>query len=63
LADQILLYMALGFKKSRITIPEITEHLKTNIQVIEKFLKGTFEIKNCLERQNKFLISWAPENN
>jgi len=63
LADQILLYMALGFKKSRITIPEITEHLKTNIQVIEKFLKGTFEIKNCLERQNKLLISWVPENN
>jgi len=51
LADQILLFMALSLKKSQVTVSEITEHCKTNIWVIEKFLEGKFEIKNNL-------ISW-----
>ncbi len=52
LADQILPYMALATGSSRVTVSEITNHCKTNIWVIEKFLEGTFELKNNL-------ISWA----
>jgi RNA 3'-phosphate cyclase len=53
LADQILPYMTLAQGKSQITVSEITEHCKTNIWVIEKFIRGKFEIK-----QN--LITWSP---
>jgi len=52
--DQILPYMALAEKKSEVAAGEITEHCKTNIWVIEKFLNGKFEIKNNL-------ITWLPE--
>jgi len=48
LADQILIYLALTREKSQISVSEITEHCKTNIWVIEKFLNGRFEIKNNL---------------
>ena len=54
LADQILPYMALAESKSQVTVSEITNHCKTNIWVIEKFLNGKFEIKE------KF-ISWVPK--
>lgn len=54
LADQILPYLALGEKKSQITVSEITNHCKTNIWVIEKFLNGKFEIKDKL-------IIWIPK--
>lgn len=48
LADQILPYLALTEGKSSVTVSEITEHCKTNIWVIEKFLEDRFEIKNNL---------------
>ena len=48
LADQILPYMALAEGKSQVTVSEITEHCKTNIWVIEKFLNGKFKIKENL---------------
>jgi len=48
LADQILPYLALIPKKSQVTVSEITDHCKTNIWVIEKFIEGKFEIKNNL---------------
>jgi len=51
LADQILPYMALATKPSRAAVSEITNHCKTNIWVVEKFLDGRFEIKENL-------ISW-----
>lgn len=51
-ADQILPFMVLAQGKSSITVSEITEHCKTNIWVIEKFLDGKFEINNNL-------ISWS----
>lgn len=51
LADQILPYMALSQGKSEITVSEVTDHCKTNIWVIEKFLNGKFKIKDNL-------ISW-----
>lgn len=53
LADQILPYLALTEKKSEVTVSEITNHCKTNIWVIEKFLNGKFETTNNL-------ISWIP---
>lgn len=54
LADQILPYMALAKGKSQVTVSEITNHCKTNIWVIEKFIEGRFEIKDNL-------MSWIPK--
>ncbi len=51
MADQILPYLALLGKKNSAEVSEITNHCKTNILVIEKFLPGKFQIKNNL-------ISW-----
>jgi RNA 3'-phosphate cyclase len=53
LADQILPYLALGRGKSSVTVSEVTEHCKTNIWVIEKFIDGRFEIEGNL-------IKWIP---
>ncbi len=54
LADQILPYLALAGKKLEVTVSEITNHCKTNIGVIEKFIDGKFETDNEL-------ISWVPK--
>ena len=54
LADQILPYLALAPGKSQVIVSEITNHCRTNIWVIEKFLKGKIEIKGNL-------ISWLPK--
>jgi len=48
LADQILSYLALAPGKNQVTVSEVTNHCKTNIWVIEKFLEGKFEIKENL---------------
>ncbi len=53
LADQILPYLALADGKSQVAVSEITNHCKTNIWVIEKFLEGKFETKGNL-------IKWFP---
>jgi RNA 3'-phosphate cyclase len=53
LADQILPYMALAEGKSQVTVSEITNHCKTNIWVIEKFIEGKFEIKQNLITWNR----------
>jgi RNA 3'-phosphate cyclase len=47
-ADQILPYLALASRKSQVAVSEVTNHCKTNIWVIEKFLEGKFEIKGNL---------------
>ena len=52
-SDQILTYLALSFKKSWLTASQITNHSKTNMWVIEKFIKGKFQSKGNL-------ISWIP---
>ena len=44
--------MALSEGKGSVTVSEVTNHCKTNIWVIEKFIEGKFEIKD-----NK--ISWV----
>lgn len=48
LADQILPYLALTGEGSQITVSEITNHIRANIWVIEKFLEGKFEVKDGL---------------
>ncbi|MDO8639445.1 MAG: RNA 3'-terminal phosphate cyclase [bacterium] len=50
---QILVYLALAKGKSHIKIAEITNQQKAIIWVIEKFIKGNFEIK-------KNAITWRP---
>jgi RNA 3'-terminal phosphate cyclase len=45
--------MALSKGKSQVTVSEITNHCKTNIWVIEKFIEGKFEVKGNL-------ITWSP---
>lgn len=44
--DQILPYLALSKENSVVSVSEITNHCKTNIWVIEKFLSGKFLIKD-----------------
>jgi len=44
--DQILIYLSLTKGKSEIKIPPLTSHAKTNIFIIEQFLKGEFKIEN-----------------
>ena len=56
LADQILPYMALSKGKSQVTVSEITDHCKTNIWVIEKFIEGKFKITSA----SPCLITWSP---
>jgi RNA 3'-terminal phosphate cyclase (ATP) len=48
LADQVLVYMARAKGPSRFTTEEITQHLLTNIWVIEQFLRPTFEVAGNL---------------
>ena len=44
LADQIVIYLSLAQKNSAFTTSRITQHLLTNLWVIEKFLKMRYEI-------------------
>jgi len=53
LADQILIFMALSGKKCKISCSEITNHLLTNIWVIERFIPGEFETKDDI-------VIWEP---
>ncbi|MEM7815746.1 MAG: RNA 3'-terminal phosphate cyclase [Candidatus Aenigmatarchaeota archaeon] len=50
MADQILPYMALARGKSEVSVAKITQHAKTNISVIERFLEVKFKVKgNVIE--------------
>jgi RNA 3'-terminal phosphate cyclase (ATP) len=48
LADQLLIYLALAKEQSVFTTSEITQHLLTNIWVIEQFLPVKFEVEGEL---------------
>ncbi|MDO8553531.1 MAG: RNA 3'-terminal phosphate cyclase, partial [Candidatus Micrarchaeota archaeon] len=52
LADQLLLYAALTEGKTEYTTSEITEHTKTNAEIIMKFLNKKIELSGT-----KILIS------
>jgi RNA 3'-phosphate cyclase len=53
-ADQLLLFMALAKGRSVIKTPQLTEHAKTNMFVIQKFLDVEFSIE---EDENSFVIA------
>ncbi|MDI6826572.1 MAG: RNA 3'-terminal phosphate cyclase [Candidatus Aenigmarchaeota archaeon] len=44
MADQILVFLALAKGESRIKVEEITDHCRTNIQVIEEILPVEFKV-------------------
>lgn len=45
MADQIIPYLAIARQKSKVKVSELTDHAKTNVWVVEKFLGKVFEIK------------------
>ncbi len=45
MADQILPYLALAKGKSEVSVSGVTQHAKTNMSVIEKFLPVKFSVK------------------
>lgn len=47
-ADQLIIYAALAKGKSTYIIPKMTEHVETNLWLIEKFLNAKYEITNNL---------------
>jgi RNA 3'-terminal phosphate cyclase (ATP) len=49
-ADQLLIFMALAKGKSEINVSKFTQHCKTNIETIEKFLQCKFEVQGELNR-------------
>lgn len=53
-ADQLLLYMGRANGKCSIRTSAISNHLRTNIQIIEKFKAAEFEVK---EENGKFMVS------
>ncbi len=54
MGDQIIPYLALAEGKSEVTVSRITNHLKTNIYIVEKILGNRFEV---LEKEGKYHIS------
>lgn len=54
LADQIILPIALGYGESAISTTEISGHLRTNMEVIKKFLDVKFSLQE--DRQRGWLI-------
>ena len=50
LADQLLLPLSLTGKRSRIVLPEISEHLRTNARVIEKFLETKIHFRQTANK-------------
>ena len=51
LADQIVLYLSLAQEESSFTTSRITQHLITNLGVIEKFLNIRYEIQGELDTE------------
>jgi len=50
MGDQLLVYMALAKGESSVTVSELTTHIKTNIWVIEQFIKERFRIEELENR-------------
>ena len=59
LADQILIYLCLTSGESSFTTSLISQHLITNLRVIEKFLNIRYEIKGGLNSEGKIIITPA----
>ena len=56
LADQIILYLALGKGESRFTVSKITQHLLTNAWVVRQFLPVEIEIKGGIGEKGEVRI-------
>lgn len=54
MGDQIIPYVALAEGESKVAVSKLTNHLKTNIYVVEKILGSKFDI---LEREGRYHIS------
>jgi RNA 3'-terminal phosphate cyclase (ATP) len=56
MGDQLLIYMALAKGESSITVSELTPHIKTNIWVIEQFIKERFKIEELGNRTARIAV-------
>lgn len=56
LADQIVLPLALASGPSEFTTVRVTEHLRTNIDVIQAFLERTVELDGKLGQPGRFMV-------
>lgn len=59
LADQIVIYLSLAQEDSTFTTSRITQHLLTNLWVIEKFLKIRYEIYGRMDSEGIVKIKTA----
>lgn len=53
MADQVLPYMAMADSGGCVTVTDLTDHCRTNMWVIEKFIEGKFEVEDRM-------IRWEP---
>ena len=56
LADQIVIYLALARGRSSFTTTSITDHLVTNLAVIEKFLHNAYRIEGQIGSPGKITV-------
>ncbi|MFZ5516306.1 MAG: RNA 3'-terminal phosphate cyclase [Candidatus Zhuqueibacterota bacterium] len=56
LADQLILPLCFGSGKSTFTTPQITEHLRTNIAIIKKFLEIEIRLENDGDQNTRIII-------
>ncbi|UCF86724.1 MAG: hypothetical protein JSV71_04365, partial [Nitrospiraceae bacterium] len=56
LADQIVVYLGLSREHSSITTSHITQHLLTNLWVIERFLNVRYQVEGEMHSEGKVLI-------
>lgn len=54
LSDQLLIFMASAQGESRITAPKFTDHARTNMWLIQKFLDVSFQVE---KKKNNVIIS------
>jgi RNA 3'-terminal phosphate cyclase (ATP) len=57
LSDQIVIYLGLSTESSAYTTSRITQHLLTNLWVIEKFLNVTYEIEGKINSPGKISLA------
>lgn len=62
LADQLLLYMALARGNSLLTAEEVTSHLATNIEIIQRFLPVQFRLDPDARSAAVSGAAYAPAN-
>ncbi len=57
LADQAAPFMAFAEGKSDVTVSEVTEHLLTNIHVIERFLPVKFSLEGRSGEEGRLRVA------